>query len=334
MQARSHRMLRWLCRTGRPLQDALRVAVAVLEHEGAAFGQGSACAFEDAAWLLLWSLDLPRDRLDDFRSCQMSVPEMRRFARLLRRRVEARLPVAYLTAEAWLHGLSFHADRRALIPRSLLVEALAWCAGEELLGSPARILDLCTGSGSILVHAAMRYPQAILFGSDISEGALALARDNLHAHGVEARCELRCGSGLEPWIDARFDLLLCNPPYVTDAGIEALPPEFLAEPQVALDGGPDGMRFCRQWLPAAGRCLAPGGSLLLEIGRGAEHFARAFPGLEPLWVPVEAGPHMVMLFTQSQLCAYFAEPGPGGADDLAYRDALAPDRADTFDHHA
>jgi ribosomal protein L3 glutamine methyltransferase len=297
--------LKWLCHAERRVQDALRVACSVLESEGLAYGQGTECAFEDAAWLLLWSLDLPRDRLDDFRECQLSRAELRRLARLLRRRVESRMPVAYLTSEAWLHGLCFRADPRALIPRSLLVEALAWCTEQGLVRSPMRILDLCTGSASILVHAGLRFPQASLFGSDLSEHALSLAAENLTAHGIHGRCDLRCGAGLSPWAGNRFDLLLCNPPYVTDAAMESLPPEFLAEPRTALSGGSDGMRFIRPWLAETAHFMDPDGAMLLEIGRGAGNFEDAFPGLDPVWVPVAAGARMVACLQQPQLLAYF-----------------------------
>ncbi|MFM7254898.1 MAG: 50S ribosomal protein L3 N(5)-glutamine methyltransferase [Betaproteobacteria bacterium] len=310
MQARARLQLKWLCHAERHLHDALRVACSVFESEGLAYGQGTECAFEDAAWLLLWSLDLPRDRLDDFRESQLSRAELRRFAGLLRKRVESRTPVAYLTSEAWLQGLCFHADPRALIPRSLLVEALAWCAEQGLVHAPTRILDLCTGSASVLVHAGLRFPQASLFGSDLSEPALSLAAENLNAHGIAARCDLRLGSGLSPWAGKRFDLLLCNPPYVKDAAMERLPPEFLAEPRIALSGGSDGMHLIRPWLAEVAHFLDPDGAMLLEIGRGAEDFEAAFPGLDPVWVPVAAGPRMVAFLQQSQLLAYFLAEQP------------------------
>lgn len=310
MQARARLQLKWLCHAERRLHDALRVACSVFESEGLAYGQGTECAFEDAAWLLLWSLDLPRDRLDDFRESQLSRAELRRFTGLLRKRVESRTPVAYLTSEAWLHGLCFHADPRALIPRSLLVEALAWCAEQGLLYAPTRILDLCTGSASVLVHAGLRFPQASLFGSDLSEPALSLAAENLNAHGIAARCDLRLGSGLSPWAGKRFDLLLCNPPYVKDAAMEGLPPEFLAEPRIALSGGSDGMHLIRPWLAEVAHFLDPDGAMLLEIGRGAEDFEAAFPGLDPVWVPVAAGPRMVAFLQQSQIRAYFLAEQP------------------------
>lgn len=310
MQARARLQLKWLCHAERRLHDALRVACSVFESEGLAYGQGTECAFEDAAWLLLWSLDLPRDRLDDFRESQLSRAELRRFAGLLRKRVESRTPVAYLTSEAWLQGLCFHADPRALIPRSLLVEALAWCAEQGLLYAPTRILDLCTGLASVLVHAGLRFPEASLFGSDLSEPALSLAAENLNAHGIAARCDLRLGSGLSPWAGKRFDLLLCNPPYVKDAAMEGLPPEFLAEPRIALSGGSDGMHLIRPWLAEVAHFLDPDGAMLLEIGRGAEDFEAAFPGLDPVWVPVAAGPRMVAFLQQSQIRAYFLAEQP------------------------
>ncbi|NDH33811.1 MAG: 50S ribosomal protein L3 N(5)-glutamine methyltransferase, partial [Betaproteobacteria bacterium] len=157
--------LKWLGQSDHALIDGLRAAVAVLESEGLRFGQGTSDAFDDAAWLVLWGLDLPRDRLDDFRDARVSAIEWRRIAQLLRRRVEQRLPVSYLTGEAWLDGLRFRSDPRALIPRSLLVEALARCRDEGLIDAPLSMLDLCTGSGSILIHAGHQFADAQLFGS-------------------------------------------------------------------------------------------------------------------------------------------------------------------------
>lgn len=293
--------LKWLGQSDHALIDGLRAAVAVLESEGLRFGQGTSDAFDDAAWLVLWGLDLPRDRLDDFRDARVSAIEWRRIAQLLRRRVEQRLPVSYLTGEAWLDGLRFRSDPRALIPRSLLVEALARCRDEGLIDAPLSMLDLCTGSGSILIHAGHQFADAQLFGSDRFEQALALAALNLADHGLTDRTQLRQGSGLAPWKHMRFDLILCNPPYVNQESMQSLPPEFMAEPRSALSGGVDGMDFCREFLAQAAAVLNEQGQLLLEIGNERVHFEAAFPKLEFSWIPVAAGQHMVVLISRAGL---------------------------------
>lgn len=301
MQRKNQQRLKWLCHGDRRLIDGLRVAVSIFESEHLSFGQGTADAFEDAAWLLLWSLDLPRDRLDDFRESIVPASEWRAISHLIRKRVDQRTPVSYLTGEAWLAGLRFRSDQRALIPRSLLVEALSFCIDEGLMSQASHVLDLCTGSGSILIHAGHRFPDAALFGSDLSAQALELARVNLNEHGLSSRATLKQGSGLEPWDDVCFDLILCNPPYVNQGSMRALPAEFLAEPASALDGGLDGMDFCRSFLNEAQAKLSIEGQILLEIGHEAAHFDAAFPALEKTWIPVQAGESMVALITGKAL---------------------------------
>lgn len=293
--------LAWLCAQDRRLIDGMRISVSIFESEGLSFGQGTADAFEEAAWLLLWSLNLPRDRLDDFGDSLISVPEWRRVARWLRKRVDQRIPMSYLTGEAWLAGLRFRSDPRALIPRSLLVEALSFCTDEHLMDHPATILDLCAGSASVLIHAGHRFPAAELSASDLSHQALDLARLNLADHGMLSRTRLRQGSALSPWGNERFDLILCNPPYVSQQSMQSLPPEFRAEPQIALDGGTDGMDFCRILLDQAINNLSPQGIILLEIGHEAAHFEAAFQELNRLWVPVAAGERMVVMIDRKAL---------------------------------
>jgi ribosomal protein L3 glutamine methyltransferase len=298
---RNQQRIAWLCRRDRRLIDGLRAAVSIFESEGLRFGQGTADAHEDAAWLMLWCLDLPRDRLDDYLDSLIPASEWRVLSRLIRKRVEQRMPVSYLTGEAWLGGLRFRSDQRGLIPRSLLAEALSFCLNEGMIDQPATILDLCTGSGSILIHAGHHFPNAALFGSDLSPEALDLAKLNLEDHGMAGRATLKQGSGLEPWAKQQFDLMLCNPPYVNKGSMQTLPAEFRAEPAAALDGGEDGMDFCRPFLRQAQARLRGHGQILLEIGHEAAHFEAAFPDLEKTWVPVQAGGCMVVLITRKAL---------------------------------
>lgn len=308
--------------TLRTLRDLLRFAVSRFEAAGLAYGQGTDNARDEAAWLLLWSLHLPPDELETWLDCRLTGAEIDAALALVERRCDERVPAAWLTGEAWLRGLRFRCDARALVPRSLIAEALEesladWLAedmpewldadagaqeGSE--GWPERVLDLCTGGGSLAILAALRFPGAEVVGSDLSADALSLAAENLALHQLEDRVRLAQGdlfAGLAA--GERFDLILCNPPYVNAASMAALPPEFLAEPQIALAGGTDGMDFVRRLLDEAPARLNPRGLLVLEIGHEAEHFEAAFPDLEFAWLPVTAGERMIVAATRRALDA-------------------------------
>jgi ribosomal protein L3 glutamine methyltransferase len=286
------------------VRDWVRHACTRLQAAGAAFGQGTDNAFDEALWLVLWALRLPLERPDPFLDARLARSERDCVAALIERRCGERLPTAYLTGEAWLRGLRFVADRRALVPRSLVVEALQdvlddWLGDE----TPGSVLDLCCGGGSIAIHAALHFPDARVDAADLSPDALALARENLALHGLGERVRLLQGDLFAAVGRARYDLILCNPPYVNARSMHALPPEFLAEPRAALAGGDDGMDLVRRILAGAPAHLAPGGRLLLEIGHEAPHFEAAFPGLEFAWLPVAAGDDQLVLVTREQLAA-------------------------------
>ena len=285
------------------VRDCLRYACTRFESTGIAYGQGTAEAWDEAAWLVLWALHLPPDRLEPFLDARLTARERRIVLELIDRRCRERVPTAYLTGEAWLRGVRFRADPRALVPRSLIAEALEeslpdWLGDRE----PAAVLDLCTGGGSLAMFAARCFPQAKVDATDLSTDALALADENLALHDLVGRIELFQGdlfSGLDA--ASRYDLILCNPPYVNAGSMGALPPEFLAEPQGALAGGADGMDLIRRILAEAPDRLEPEGLLLLEIGHEAKHFASAFPRLEHAWLPVTAGEDQLVLVTREQL---------------------------------
>ncbi len=275
-----------------------------LAEAGVSFGHGCTDAFDEAAWLVLWRLGLPIDGLDDVADRACTPGEFEAADALVSQRITSRRPAAYLTGEAWLQGLPFHADERAIVPRSLIAEPLAdgvidvWLGGE-----PASVLDLCTGGGSLAVLAALAWPQARVVATDLSGAALELAAANLQRHGVGRRVELRQGDGLAPVVGERFDLVLCNPPYVNAQAMDALPPEYRAEPIMALAGGADGMAFIRPLLHALPSHLETRGLLVLEIGHERPHFERAFPRLECAWLPTSAGDDAVLLATRQALVA-------------------------------
>lgn len=265
------------------------------------FGQGTLTAFDEAAWLVLWRLGLPLDELDEVETQAVAPADAALVATLLEARISTRKPAAYLTREAWLQGVPFYVDERVIIPRSLIAELLvdesidAW-----LSESTHRVLDLCTGNGSLAILAAMSYPDVAVDAADLSADALAVARINIDVHELQSRITLIASDGLAA-CPGPYDLILCNPPYVNADRMAALPPEFKAEPALALAGGEDGMDFIRSLFPNAAARMSENAVLVLEIGNERENFERAFPELEPLWFETSAGPDQVLLLTRQQL---------------------------------
>jgi ribosomal protein L3 glutamine methyltransferase len=274
-----------------------------LEAAGVAFGHGTTDAFDEAAWLVLWRLGLPLDALDEHAERALTAAEEQQVRALVDERIRTRRPAAYLTGEAWLQGVPFFVDERTIVPRSLIAEPLAAGDIDVLLGrEPALVLDLCTGNGSLAVLAALAWPEARVVATDLSAAALEVAARNLARHNLALRIELRQGDGLGPLHhDERFDLVLCNPPYVNAASMAALPAEFRAEPALALGGGADGMDIVRPLLRGIASHLGPEGALVLEIGHERPHFEAAFPHLEPVWLETSAGGHSVLLLTRDTL---------------------------------
>lgn len=301
-----------------------------------AFGHGTTNAFDEAAWLVLWQLGLPLDTpllapseptnndLDtpeDIRLNRLVTPaEQAQVATLIRARIDTRKPVAYLTHEAWLQGVAFYVDERTIVPRSLIAEVLVEGSLDYWLSeSTHRVLDLCTGNGSLAVLAAMVYPDVMVQASDISADALDVARINVDRHGLHSRIHLRQGDGL-PKTGTHYDLILCNPPYVNAQSMAALPPEYLAEPALALDGntagGSDGMDFIRQLLADAPACMGDQAILVLEIGNEYANFVAAFPSLEVMWLATSAGEDQVLLVTREALLAYATLEGDAAVEEV------------------
>lgn len=272
-----------------------------LSQAGVHFGQGTLNATDEAAWLVLWQLGLPLDTALDEESGQLSAEDLAKARALIARRIETRQPAAYLTGEAWLQGVPFHVDARSIIPRSLIAEVLAEGYLDAWLppGAP-RIMDLCTGNGSLAVLAAMAWPEAVVQGLDLSAQALAVAERNVQRHHLQARIQLLASDGFAQ-ASGRYDMILCNPPYVNAESMAGLPPEFQAEPALALAGGADGMDFVRHCLRDAPQWLTPQGVLVLEIGHEIAYFEAAFPTLEGLWLPTSAGDEQVVLLTAQAL---------------------------------
>ena len=273
-----------------------------LTQGGVAFGHGTLNAFDEAVWLVLWRLGLPLDTdLDDVAEQAVSPEQHAACAALIEERISTRKPAAYLTQEAWLQGVSFYIDERAIVPRSLIAEVLADGTIDAWLSDQTtRVLDLCTGNGSLAVLAALAWPEVQVTGADISDDALAVAAINLARHGLQERVQLVHSDGLSA-LAGPFDLILCNPPYVCQASMDVLPDEYRAEPELALAGGMDGMDFVRQLFKDAPSRMGEQAILVLEIGNEIEHFMAAFPELEVAWLNTSAGDDQVLLITREAL---------------------------------
>jgi ribosomal protein L3 glutamine methyltransferase len=265
------------------------------------FGHGTQSAFDEAAWLVLWRLGLPLDDLDSVAERRVLPEEAALVATLIEERIRTRQPAAYLTREAWLQGVPFYVDERVIIPRSFIAELLADGSIDPWLSEDTRrVLDLCTGNGSLAVLTAMTYPDVQVDAADISRDALAVARINVDRHALSDRIQLIESDGLAA-CPGPYDLIVCNPPYVNAASMAALPAEFRAEPALALAGGEDGMDFIRALFHDAVQHMSENGVLVLEIGNERNNFERAFPTLSPLWFETSAGSDQVLLLTRQEL---------------------------------
>ena len=283
------------------LMEVVEDVAARLTAAGVAFGHGTDNAFDEAAWLVQWRLGLPLDQLDENAARPLSVAEQSSIEALLQQRIQTRQPTAYLTGEAWLQGVPFTIDARSIVPRSFIAELLADGAIDPWLGPHTRrVLDLCTGNGSLAVLTALAYPDVQVDASDVSADALALARINVTRHQLGARVQLLLADGMAG-ISGRYDLILCNPPYVNSASMARLPPEYQAEPALALAGGDDGMDFVRTILREAPRHMTEGAVLVLEIGNERAHFEHAFRKLEVAWLETSTGDDQVLLVTRDTL---------------------------------
>jgi ribosomal protein L3 glutamine methyltransferase len=274
--------------------DHVRHAVTQFGAAQLVFAHGTTDPVAEAAFMVCEALHLPPDRFDMFAGARVTHDEQKKIFDLIEARIRTRKPAAYLLQKAYLRGIPFYVDERAIVPRSYLGEILdgELFAGEDasLIGDPRaveRVLDLCTGSGCLAVLAALRFPNAIVDAVDISAEALAVAARNVAGHGLEERIMLHQGDLFGPVGDARYDLIVSNPPYVDAAGMAALPPECRHEPAIALDGGADGIAVVRRIIDNAPRHLAAGAGLLCEVGRDRLLLEETYPETSFLWLDTE-----------------------------------------------
>jgi len=285
------------------LRDWLRFAVSRFNEAKLFFGHGSDNAFDEAAYLILHTLHLPLDRLEPFLDASLTHDEAEQVKTVLSRRVRDRVPAAYLTHEAWLGEHRFYVDERVIVPRSFIAELLP----EQLapwIESPdevSRALDLCTGSGCLAILAALAFPDARVDAVDLSKDALDVAARNVADYGLEDRVEL-LESDLFSALNGRsYDLILSNPPYVNAESVAALPPEYQAEPALALGSGADGLDATRQILAQAKAHLNPGGLLVVEIGHNRDALEAAYPTLPFTWLDTESGDQFVFMLRREDL---------------------------------
>ncbi|MEE9335361.1 MAG: 50S ribosomal protein L3 N(5)-glutamine methyltransferase [Granulosicoccaceae bacterium] len=294
--------VRFVLSTDKKLQlgDAIRLAAQAFEAAQLYYGHGTDNAIDEASWLLLHALGLSPLSEPDY-DMLLNNEQVHSCNEILTKRIDQRLPAAYLTGEAWFAGLRFKSDDRALVPRSPLAEFIMNDFFNMLGGNEApRILDLCTGGGCIAIACAYAREDAIVTGSDISEDALALAAENVQLHNVQSQVQL-LHSGLFDQLNDKFDLIVSNPPYVDENDINAMAEEFHHEPQLGLLAGEDGLDLVRDMLLQAPDYLSDNGLLVVEVGNSAAALEAALPHLPFLWLEFSHGGSGVFVLTRQEL---------------------------------
>lgn len=294
------------------VRDLVRYAVSRFSQAQLAFGHGSDNAYDEAAYLVLHTLHLPLDTLEPFFDARLRPDEIDAVLAVIERRAADRVPAAYLTKEAWMHGHRFYVDERVIVPRSFIGELLddglqPYVTDPEHVGA---VLELCTGSGCLAILSAGAFPNADIDAVDLSAGALEVAEINRRDYGLEDRIAFYHGDLYTPLpqfktIDPeqRYDVILTNPPYVNAASMDALPPEYRHEPEMALAGGADGMDIVRRIIQDARRWLKEDGVLVVEIGNERANVEAAFGGLDLIWLSTSAGDDSVFLIHAADLPA-------------------------------
>jgi len=301
------------------LNDFFRLAVRRFRAARLAYGHGTTNAGDEAAFMVLEALRLPIHTIDPWLDLEPTAPERARLLTLIDARISLRMPAPYLLGAAYMRGVRFHVDRRALIPRSFIGDLLADGALPLDPRKVRRVLDLCTGSGCLAVLAAFTFPRARVDAVDLSAGALALARRNVAAHRLADRVTLHRGDLFQPLGKQRYDLIITNPPYVDARGMAKLPPEYRHEPRLALAAGDDGLDLVHRILAEAPRHLSKGGGLLCEIGHGKAPLERAYPDTDFVWLDTEQSSGEVFWlwqdYLQSRVHGVHDRPAQGGGVD-------------------
>jgi ribosomal protein L3 glutamine methyltransferase len=285
------------------VRDLIRYGVSRFNSADLSFGHGSDNAYDESVYLVLHSLRLPADTLEPFLDARILRDECERVLALFERRVTEHLPAAYLTSEAWLAGYRFYVDCRVIVPRSPISELLAdgltpWVNDPE---SIRNVLDMCTGSGCLAILAALAFPGAQVDGVDVLPAAIEVAQKNIDDYRLQTRIRAVESDLFTALPARRYDVIVCNPPYVNSGSMDLLPKEFRCEPSMALAGGVDGMDVVRRILKDAPDFMTSEGILILEIGHEKKHFEAAFPKLDPVWLETAAADDQILLLTREQL---------------------------------
>jgi len=285
------------------LRDWLRYAVSTFTEAGLTFGHGSDSAYDEAAYLVLHTLHLPLDTLDPFLDANLTAQEKSTLLEILQRRVEQKIPAAYLTHEAWLGEFKFYVDERVIVPRSFIAELLhdrlfPWVDEAD---NTTAILDLCTGSGCLAILAALAFPNATVDAVDLSPEALEVAQRNIIDYQLHNRINLIQSDLFAQLSGKQYDIIISNPPYVDAESVAALPAEYLHEPKLALGSGKDGLDATREILKQAAAHLTPHGILIVEIGHNRDVLEAAYPDLPFTWLDVSAGDQFVFLLHRNDL---------------------------------
>jgi ribosomal protein L3 glutamine methyltransferase len=287
------------------VRDLLRFGVSRFTEAGLSFGHGSTNAYDEAAYLILHTLHLPLDTLDPFLDARLLESEIDAVMQVIERRAKERVPAAYITHEAWMHGQRFYVDERVIVPRSFIGELLQ-DGLQPYVADPdhvTRVLELCTGSGCLAILAAQAFENADVDAVDISADALAVARRNVDDYGLQDRVTLYEGDLYAPLPEARYEVIITNPPYVNATAMQSLPAEYRHEPELALAGGDDGMDIVRRIVRDAGKWLTEDGVLVVEIGNERANVEAAFGGLDLVWLSTSAGDDNVFLIQAADLPA-------------------------------
>jgi ribosomal protein L3 glutamine methyltransferase len=284
-------------------RDLLRYAVTRFNGAKLFFGHGSVEAFDEAAYLVLHTLKLPLDKLEPFLDARLLPDEVLQVLAVIERRATDRVPAAYITNEAWLGTYAFYVDERVLVPRSFIAELVPerfspWVRDPDAVEN---ILELCTGSGCLAIMMADAFQNSLVDAVDISLDALAVAEHNIREYKLEGRVNPIASDLYQNVPFKKYDLIVTNPPYVNSDSMSKLPQEYLREPQIALDGGADGMDLVRKIIDGACDYLTPEGILMVEIGNEREYAEAAFGHLGLTWLTTSAGDDMVFLLTADQL---------------------------------
>jgi len=285
------------------VRDWLRFTVSAFNEAKLNFGHGSASAYDEAAYLILHTLHLPLDTLNPFLDARLIAEEKNALLALLKQRVDKRIPVAYLTHEAWLGDFRFYVDKRVIVPRSFIAELIReqfapWIDDTKIV---AKVLDLCTGSGCLAILAAHAFPDVVVDAVDISSDALEVAQRNVADYGLEDRINIIKSDLFFNLTGKQYDVIISNPPYVDAPSMTALPAEYRHEPQLALGSGADGLDATREILKHAADYLNPNGLLVVEIGHNRPALEAVYPNLPFIWLEVSAGDEFVFMLRREDL---------------------------------